>query len=310
MANEDIDKKLLNAEFSIEEIRNIIDDFYHLGTRLIYLLGGEPLVHKHIGELVNYTVDKGILLHIITNGTLIEKKLEEIKRAHMLCISLDGIGPRNDDIRGPKVFERAVAGIEAALKKGMKCRIHSVITAHNIDSFEEMAQLAKDLGVLLTVSPLNYIGGIDPECSELEVSDERYREFWKFYRGLKEKGYPIGNTYSSIDMLANWPLKYHEMMSYDTPLPDNFKRPERCVNGDIYCGLSADGTMYHCIQMGCFTGPNIHEVGIKKAWEEIVATRPNCVACASMNTVENTHALRLYPENLLTGFRYQLLKRT
>lgn len=307
VVDENLSKEILSAEYSKEEAFKIIDEFYAIGTRMIFLLGGEPLVHNDVGEIIEYIINKGMFLHVITNGTLIEKKLDELKRVHAICVSLDGVGKVNDCLRGERVYERAIAGLEKASKLGINCRIHSVITRHNINKFEELARVAKNLNVLLTVSPPNYLGTGDNDS--LSISDEEYRFFWSSFRELKKQGYPIGNSYKSIDIMRNWPIGYHKVMSYTTPLPAGYKRPVRCVNGDIYCGLSAEGILYHCIQLGCLKGPNVKEVGVRKAWEIIVNTRPDCVSCASTNTIENSLFLRLNFETVLNCLRFQIFGR-
>ena len=61
------------------EIFRQVDEMYDLGTRWIFLLGGEPIVHKDIGNIVKYITDKGILLHIFTNGIMVPKRFDQIK---------------------------------------------------------------------------------------------------------------------------------------------------------------------------------------------------------------------------------------
>lgn len=291
--DEKIDKKILSAEFTREEAFHLVDEFYSLGTRMMFLLGGEPLMHKHIGDIVEYIVAKGIVLHVVTNGTLLAEKYETVKKAHSVCVSLDGVGEMNDCLRGEGVYERAMAGLKKAREQGVRCRIHSVVSRRNLHGFEEVAKLARELRVPLTVSPPTHIGGTDFE--PLQISDKEYREFWTKYRELKKQGYPIGNTFKAIDAVRTWPLGYHEIMKDDTPLPRRYRKPARCVSGDLFCGLEPTGTLYYCVQLGCYRGPNVREVGLRKAWDRLVRDRPNCVSCASINTVENSLTMRLDP---------------
>ncbi len=305
--DEKIDKKVLSAEFTREDAFHFVDEFYSLGTRMMFLLGGEPLLHKDIGDIVEYIVRKGIVLHVVTNGTLLGEKYEAVKKAHAVCVSLDGVGEMNDCLRGEGVYERAMAGLKKARENGVRCRIHSVVSRHNLQRFEEMAKLAGELGVPLTVSPPSHIGRTDFE--PLKITDEEYREFWKKYRELKKQGYPIGNTFKAIDAVRTWPIGYHEVMKDDTPLPKRYQKPARCVSGDIFCGLEPSGTLYYCVQLGCYRGPNVREVGLRKAWEILVRDRPNCVSCASINTVENSMTMRLSPGALFGLLKFRFLKK-
>jgi MoaA/NifB/PqqE/SkfB family radical SAM enzyme len=302
-----VDKSILTAEYTRDEAFELVDEFYAMGTRMIFLLGGEPLIHKDIGEIVEYITNKGILLHVITNGVLLEQKLEEVKKAHAICVSLDGIAVVNSCLRGEGVYEKAMAGLAKAKEAGLHCRIHAVISRLNLHRMEEFAKAAREIGITLTVSPPNHLGETDLDI--LKISDEEYRHFWTEYKEMKKKGYPIGNTLHAIETVRTWPIGYHEIMKDDTPLPQNYRKPVRCVNGDIYCGLGAEGTLYHCIQLGCLNGPNIREVGVRKAWDIIVNTRPNCMSCASINTIENSMALRMDVESLISGLKFQFIRR-
>lgn len=306
--DEKIDKKILSAEFTREEAFRLVDEFYSLGTRMMFLLGGEPLLHKHVGDIVEYIVAKGIVLHVVTNGTLLGEKVEAVKKAHAVCVSLDGVGETNDRLRGEGVYERAMAGLKKARENGVRCRIHSVVSRSNLRRFEEMAKLAGELGVPLTVSPSTHIGRTDFE--PLSITDDEYREFWTKYRELKKRGYPIGNTFKAIDAVRTWPIGYHEIMKDDTPLPSRYQKPPRCVSGDIFCGLEPSGTLYYCVQLGCYRGPNVREVGLRNAWEILVRERPDCASCASINTIENSMTMRLDPGALFGLLKFRFLKKT
>lgn len=307
VVDDKIDKEILSAEFTREEAFRFVDEFYSLGTRMMFLLGGEPLLHKHIGDIVDYIVRKGIVLHVVTNGTLLAERVEAVKKAHAVCVSLDGVGEVNDCLRGEGVYERAMAGLKKAREKGVRCRIHSVVSRSNLQRFEEMAKLAGELGVPLTVSPSTHIGGTDVE--PLRITDDEYRGFWTKYRELKNQGYPIGNTFKAIDAVRAWPIGFHERMTDDTPLPGGYRKPARCVSGDIFCGLEPSGTLYYCVQLGCYRGPNVRESGLRGAWEILVRDRPNCVSCASINTVENSMTMRLDPGALLGLLKFRFLKK-
>jgi len=63
-------------------IRNCADDAYHLGTRLFYLTGGEPFMHKQIHEICGHilTAYDDTDLVILTNGLLLSRHIENLKQ--------------------------------------------------------------------------------------------------------------------------------------------------------------------------------------------------------------------------------------
>ncbi|MBU4185295.1 MAG: radical SAM protein [Proteobacteria bacterium] len=304
--DEKVPQEVRNSEFTLEEIKKIIDDFYRLGTRMIFLLGGEPLVHKKFGEIVEYIHRKGIVIHVNTNGTLIDKKIDELKFADGICVSLDGIGEANDSHRGKGVYELAISNIEKAKSVGLKCRIHSMLTRANLHKFEELVHVAKELGVMITISPAHYIEAGNNK--ELIIKDDEYRAFWGKYYELKKQGYPIGNSLYTIEAMINWPLGYGEIMMKNAKLPEGYQRPIPCVNSKYYVGLSADGILHYCLKPGMLIGPNVKDVGVLNAWETLVKTRPDCYACASTNTIEYSLSSCLHKSAIANAIKFQLFR--
>ena len=300
VVDETLPKSILQAQYSLEEIKEIVDQFHAMGTRMIFMLGGEPLVHPQIEEIVNYIVDKGIYLHVITNGTLLAKRLPKVRKAHVICVSLDGLAEVNDSQRGQGTFARAVEGIKAAVKAGMATRIHAVLSRVNLDAVRDLAELSRDLGVALTISPPNFLG--ETTDANLRITREEYKKFWAQYLAMQDQGLPIENNRKAILKCRDWPVDYHQYIEQGQKFEDY--RPIFCLNGYTYVALGAEGVMYNCINLGCLNGPNIHEVGIQKAWDTLLEWRPNCTSCASINCIETAMMLNLDPASLLTGFRF------
>ena len=295
------------------EIFNQVDELYKLGVRWIFLLGGEPLVHKEIGLIVNYIVKKGMLLHIFTNGIMIPRRFEQIKKTDGVSVSVDGGEEATDLMRGEGSFRKAFEGAEICSKAGISTRVHAVINQHSFQDMEILAKMCYDRGLYITLSPLNSIGdgmgqkhgGNDPA---LRMSTEQYQDFYKRYRKLKLDGYPIANSLYSINKALEWPTDHHRWIRRDpkTGIPEEFKgyKQEYCVNGHSHVGLDSEGTMLNCIQRGVTDGPNTKEVGIKKAWEQLPEYRKDCSMCSSMNTIETAAYTNIRKEIIYEGFKF------
>lgn len=286
--------------FSGEQVCRIVDDLYAMGTRWIFLLGGEPLLHKEIGPIVRHIVGKGILLHILTNGTLIEEKIDEIELADGVCVSIDGGEFSTDKMRGKGTFRRALRGAEVALSRGMKTRIHAVLDKHSLSEMEMLANMVQKMGIPITISPPNYLGQTDNPA--LQLTREEYQDFYRRYRELKQRGYPIGNSLFSINKALHWPIGYHEFIGQKREV--NGYTPIPCVIGYWHGCVDAEGTVFNCIQRGCLDGLNLKEVGLRKAWDELPHRRRDCISCASINTIETSAYLNLRPEIILDGIRF------
>ncbi|MBF0624684.1 MAG: radical SAM protein [Magnetococcales bacterium] len=284
-----------------EEVFRYVDELYDMGMRWVFLLGGEPLMHPHIGAIVRHIVDKGILLHILTNGTLIERRLDDIAPADGICVSIDGTQQATDAMRGKDAYRRAMNGARAALDRGMKTRIHAVLNKESFGDMEALAVMAREMGLSISLSPLNYLGegGKHPEAS---LTREEYQEFYRRYRQLKADGYPINNSFYAIDKTIGWPIDYHEYLKPGQQFPGY--EPIPCVIGQTHGCIDADGILFNCIQRGCLDGLKINEVGMQAAWDELPRRRQDCVSCASINTIETSAYLSLKPAILLDGLRF------
>ena len=108
---------------SFEEIVRIARIFVDQGVEKIRLTGGEPLLRRHIENLVEQLAKLPVELTLTTNGSLLAKKARALKDAGLqrVTVSLDGL----DDA----VFKRmndvdyavgdVLAGIDAAAAAGL-----------------------------------------------------------------------------------------------------------------------------------------------------------------------------------------------
>ncbi|MBF0611600.1 MAG: radical SAM protein [Magnetococcales bacterium] len=293
-------KEFLRSQLDFEEIRRIVDQLYAMGMRMIFMLGGEPLVHKEFDQIVSYIVNKGIYLQVVSNGMLVAKKIDALRPVHGLCISIDGMEEVTDFLRGQGVYTAAVEGIQQAVANGIATRVHAVLNRYNMQHIQPLAEKCRELGVEMTISPPNFLGTTDQDY--LRLSTEEYKTFWKDYLELKQKGLPISNSSVAIRKCQEWPIDYHQYLQKGQSY-GNY-RPVFCLNGYTYVAIGADGTMYNCINLGPTNGPNIREHGVKEAWNRLLDYRPDCVSCSSINCIETALLLKLRMSLLWEGLRF------
>jgi MoaA/NifB/PqqE/SkfB family radical SAM enzyme len=122
----------------------------------ISITGGEPLMYPGIGRLLGRMKHHGIHASMVTNGTLLERKAEELMEAPpaSLQISIDGPKETHDVMRMVEgTFEKAQRGLATLheLKKKLHSQaplvvINSVITGDNYQNMPRMVGVAKELG--------------------------------------------------------------------------------------------------------------------------------------------------------------------
>jgi MoaA/NifB/PqqE/SkfB family radical SAM enzyme len=94
---------------ALEEMFHRVDRLAALGTTIITISGGEPLLHPHLEEIVWRIRRHGILAGMITNGYLLTpQRIEHLNRAGLdhLQISIDNVQPDDVSKKSLKVLDR------------------------------------------------------------------------------------------------------------------------------------------------------------------------------------------------------------
>lgn len=95
MPNEEVEVTPSGKLMSKEEIFGFAKIFVSLGVTKIRLTGGEPLVRKDIAEIIEMLASLPVKLTITTNGVLLHKHIDTLKKANIqsINVSLDTLNP-------------------------------------------------------------------------------------------------------------------------------------------------------------------------------------------------------------------------
>jgi hopanoid biosynthesis associated radical SAM protein HpnH len=145
---------ILNRRLSVKECLDAVDE---CGAPMVAIPGGEPLIHKEIGEIVKGIVARKKFVSLCTNALLLEKKLHLFEPSPYLFFSvhLDGLKEHHDkSVCQEGVFERAVSAIKAAKAKGFTVNVNATIyDGHPPQDIAAFLDFARDLGVGVSISP-------------------------------------------------------------------------------------------------------------------------------------------------------------
>jgi AdoMet-dependent heme synthase len=147
----EVANELSPDELSGREAESLIDELSRWGRTILVFSGGEPLLRPDIFHLMSYANEKGVVVALATNGTLIDQDMAgRIRESGVdrVSISLDGADePTHDAFRRvPGSFRSALAGAQALRVEGVPLQINVTVARHNADQLDEMVSLAKDLG--------------------------------------------------------------------------------------------------------------------------------------------------------------------
>ncbi len=192
-------------QMDTDEVKNAIDQCYAMGTRWITFSGGEPLMRKDIRTLIDHSMDKGIVTFISTNGTLVPKRIDDIRRIDRVTISLDGAGEVHDRVRGEGSFEQAIRAIETCQENGLDVALTCVLSKLNLESLDDVLELAAKYGVTCMFQPATPWLDSSTDPNPIAPPTEGYRAAVQHLMRRKKAGGPITNSMAGLKYLADWP---------------------------------------------------------------------------------------------------------
>jgi radical SAM protein with 4Fe4S-binding SPASM domain len=133
------------GELTTREGKALLDDLAEFGVPTVLFSGGEPLTRPDLFELAAYAQDKGLRCILSTNGTLITAEVAgEIRRCGFsyVGISLDGVGPVHDKVRGKKgAYDDALAGLRYCRDKGTTVGLRFTVHKKNLNQLPAIFDL-------------------------------------------------------------------------------------------------------------------------------------------------------------------------
>ncbi|WP_431269533.1 radical SAM protein [Dankookia sp. P2] len=119
------------------------------GVRFVTFMGGEPLLHKNIVEMVQTATDMGVQPTMVTNGWLLPPKVDALADAGIttLFISIDAADPLvHEKNRGLKGVCERIREATAKLQARGVTVIASVAMTRLIPDYLALARFVKELG--------------------------------------------------------------------------------------------------------------------------------------------------------------------
>ena len=186
----DYEDEILNKRLSVKECLNAVDE---CGAPVVSIPGGEPLLHREIGEIVKGIIDRKKFVYLCTNALMLEKRLHLFKPTPYLTFSvhLDGLEDEHDKaVAQDGVFKKAVSAIRKAKALGFRvnlnCTLFDQTPASEIARFFDFA--SQNLEVEgITVSP-GYAYERAPDQEHFlnrEKTKNLFRDVFRFGKGRK-----------------------------------------------------------------------------------------------------------------------------
>jgi hopanoid biosynthesis associated radical SAM protein HpnH len=271
---------ILNKRLSVQECLDAVDE---CGAPMVAIPGGEPLIHKEIGEIVKGIVVRKKFVSLCTNALLLEKKLHLFEPSPYLFFSvhLDGLKQHHDkSVCMEGGFERAISAIKAAKTKGFTVNVNcTVFDGHPAEDIAKFLDLTEELGVGVSISP-GYAYERAPD-QEHFLNRRKTKELFRRVFALgKGKKWNLTHSSMFLDFLAGnqefhctpWGMPTRNIFGWQKPCyllgegyTKTFKelmettdwdaygtgRYEKCANCMAHCGYeatAADAMMKHPLE--------------------------------------------------------------
>ena len=266
----------------IRDVLRRIDRLAALGTGIVTLSGGEPLLHPDVDEIIHRIRRHGSIATVITNGYLLSRdRIRRLNRAGLdhLQISIDNVVPDEVSKKSLKVLDQKLRWL--AEEAEFDVTVNAVVGAgiRNPEDAVLIARRARALGFSTTV------GVIHDGSGRLVPLDEPQR-------AVLEEAVAVGTS----------PFDYANYNRFQKNLANGQPNDWHCAAGSRYLYICEDGLVHWCSQQRGHPGIPLEQYGpddLRREYHRVKSCAPLCtVGC--VHRVAQVDELRKNPELALS----------
>jgi MoaA/NifB/PqqE/SkfB family radical SAM enzyme len=247
----------------IDTIRQRIDNLADLGTSIITLSGGEPLLHPELDDVIRKMRERGVIAGMITNGYLLTadriKRLNDAGLDHMQ-ISIDNVMPDDVSKKSLKVLDKKLQLLSEF--SDFHVNINSVLGGgiRNPNDALVVSKRAIELGFTSTV------GIIHDHEGQLRPVGEAERNIYLSIKKLEKTNYSR----------FNW---FQEAIAWGR------SNEWRCRAGARYLYICEEGLVQYCSQQRGYPAKPLAQYTVEDIRREYITEK----GCAPYCTVSCVH---------------------
>jgi MoaA/NifB/PqqE/SkfB family radical SAM enzyme len=241
----------------VDVMLNRVDKLAALGTAIITISGGEPLLHPEIEKIIQRIRHHGMIAGMITNGYLLTpKKILALNEAGLdhLQISIDNLKPDDVSLKSLKVLEKKLEYLADFAE--FVVNINSVIGGgiRTPEDAEVITNRALQYGFQSSLGIIH-----DGNGSVKPLNDRESR----VYREIKNYG---KRGYSRL----NW---FQENLSHGDP------NDWKCRAGARYLYICEDGLVHYCSQQRGYPAIPLEKYTKADMRREYMTAKPCAPTC-------------------------------
>lgn len=252
-------------ELSTEECLGLLDEMKALGTEMVILTGGEPLLRRDIYDIARYASSLGMWVVMGTNGVMVT---DRVAQKMVECgvkgvgISIDSIDPeKHNGFRGgPNAWKHSVRALEVCKANGLEVLVQTTVMGMNQSEIPELLEFARDKGAWSFNLYFLVQTGRGQEMSDLSPEE----------------------TNATLTQLVDWQEDYKPMLVRSKCAPQ-FKQiayemgrggleSGGCMAGTEYARITPGGDVTPCPYMTKVAG-NVREQSFTEIWNNSTVFR-------------------------------------
>ncbi len=253
-----------------------IDDLARLGTGIITISGGEPMLHPELDAIIARIRERRAIATLITNGYfLTPDRIRTLNRTGLdyLQISIDNVQPDDVSVKSLKVLDRKLEWLAAHAE--FDVTINSVLGSgvRRSEDAYEIAVRARALGFTSTVGVIHDHGG------QLVALNETQRD-----------------VHARILKLGTGMFSFAHFDRFQENIVRAMPNDWHCRAGGRFLYVCEDGLVHYCSQQRGRPGVPLREYTI----EHLKAEAAKKKGCAPFCTISCVHQVAM-----LDSFREQ-----
>ena len=262
---------------ALDEMKKRLDILADMGTSIITISGGEPLLHPDLDDIIRHIRKRGMIAGMITNGfRLNQERIEQLNRAGLehLQISIDNTKPDDVSLKSLKTLDQKLELL--AHYAYFQVNINSVLGSGVKDPEDalKIAHRAVDLGLTSTV------GIIHDHDGQLKPLGPREIEIFEEIMALSKRSFSRFNDFQHSVARGkehNW----------------------RCRSGSRYLYVCEDGLVHWCSQQRGYPGVPLSQYTPEMREREFL-TKKYCAPRCTVSCVQQVGILDNWraPQNL------------
>jgi MoaA/NifB/PqqE/SkfB family radical SAM enzyme len=240
-----------------QQVFRRIDWLASLGTTIICVSGGEPLLHPDLDDIIRHIRKRGAIAGLITNGYLLTpERIERLNLAGLehLQISIDNVLPDDVSKKSLKVLDRKL--LLLAEYAEFHVNINSVLGSgvKNPEDALVVARRAIGLGFTSTV------GIIHDAAGQMRPLGAREREIFREIMAMGKRSYARFNCFQQ---------------NIAQGLPNDW----RCRAGARYLYICEDGLVHYCSQQRGYPAIPFEQFTPERRRSEFYTRKPCAPRC-------------------------------